>query len=237
VRRIFQTSFEAAPDASVILKHMNAPYQVHPRCSTRGDDDDDDTTRTENAGDESCSSSDEDEDDEGDWIHHSVDDNDNSADDEKDDAVAYLETPVAGASSILTSKTTTAATMLHTSSPLEELGEHLEREWCKFLGFWGQCAGEFLFQQQLFQQQQCKHPRTAFASSPALRMSSLSIRASDDEYDDSCEGRVVAGGKCGRCGKNKEVADIQGFVQVMHPMIQGLDNLISELNMNDPTKV
>jgi hypothetical protein len=247
VRRIFQTSFEAAPDANVILNHMNVPYLTNPRCTSRCDEDDDhdddETARTENAANES-SSSDEEDDDEDDWIHHPVDDNENCAADEDDDVVAYLETPVA-ASSIPSSKTTTASTMLPpVSSPLEELGEHLVHEWCKFVGFWGQCAGEYQFQQQLFQQQQCKHPRTAFASSPALRMSSLSIQDNDDdddELDDSCEGRVVAGGKCStsssRSSKNRDVADIHGYVQVMHPMIRGLDKLIAALNMNDPTKV
>lgn len=208
MRHIFQTSFEAAPDAIVILNHMNAPYLVNPRC-TQVDDDDNETAGTENAANDSSDEEDEDDD----WIHHPVDDHNNSGTDEEEDEdedVVAFETPAA-------SSIPTKQTMLRTS-----LGDH----WCKFLDFWLQCAGE--------QQQQHKHPRTAFASSSALRLISLSIQ--NDECASSGEGAVV-GGKCSIRSTNGDVADIQGYLQVMQPMIMGLNNLISELNMNDPTKV
>jgi len=145
-KRIFQSSFEAAPDANTILKHMRPPSDVCPI------------------------------DNRGAWIH----------------LERQYAHPIPNGRKVDFPK-----------NPIYHVASHLT----KLQSLFAQCAG---------------FDGKARASMNALAsVKSLS-------YMESSRSKQV---------KEAPKTDILQYLHFMQPFLQGLDNLVSELNINDPTKV
>ena len=93
-----------------------------------------------------------------------------------------------------------------TRNPLEQFANHIASEWMKFERFMSQCTGEHVD----------SNPLKNILDLPSLSIVDLT-----------------------RCGATRSLSageEIPSFIAVMQPVLDGLNTMILELNMKDPSK-
>jgi Glycolipid transfer protein (GLTP) len=195
VKQIFQSSFEAAPDAQTILQYMNIPASLSSDTETTIAEDHEWSDIEEDDGDAGIALQGDDDA----WVQLPV-----------DETVDATPSARRGASIGNQREAATYMPAAETSNPFETIGGLLEEHMNKLQKFVGQCVGA--------QVDSNPHRNVMEAQvGPSLMLEQQA------------------------CASNEAMHTVSNviptYLVVLQPLLDALDQMLHELNMNDPTKI
>lgn len=219
VRQLFQRTFDAAPDADAIIQYMNVPYAYN---DNTPDYHGEQTSSSKQGINNSVGHDDS-------WVHLPLD----TFDHRNDQSGSFVHTSKA------IGKNQELMPSNHPSpNPIEKLGIHISREWSKFQRFLSQCNGESNYQNHYRQLELTTGSQPAFVNLSTMSPSSVTIvpKEQENHSTSSVPPRKSARDQHATKQKMDGSDDIPLYIGIAQPFLDGLDNLIVELNMKDPTK-